>query len=377
MSQSAAAPQQNPVITNLQQRSAFIAGSKMIRKTLSTVTIAAGQSSYAIPLNNQGALIAIDLEVELNISAVAAAVPQAGAPYSFFSNINFVDQGNITRHSLSARALYDYMSFRSTKGSPYNAAVSLAEGGATNGNISYPSVPSLAAGGTGTVKFLMHIPIAKSWTNTAGMVLLQTGNNNQPAVLNLTLTNKLAGTGDSPYSTAISITGGTITPHQCYYQPLMSGGLQAPQIDTTAQWALTESLNDTTNIQAAAQKQVLFQTQFLTSAVGIRYFNGTDFTFGTDMTSVLLQANGGTFNLDDDDPQLRFLRYRNARGFDCAPGLYWFDFQNSPLLDAQVGVYSATFDIATAGSGSYMNYLYDWLKMPTQLYGLPGISQIA
>jgi hypothetical protein len=378
MSATTSAPKVNPVAMNLAQRQAFIANSKQIRKTLATVSVVPGQSNYAIPLNNQGALIAVDLLVTLNLtndSSTAAADPQVGAPYSFFSNINFVDQGNVTRHNLSGRFLYDYMALRSMRAAPYGSAVSLAEGGAEIPPISYPGVPSLAASGTGTVTFMLHVPIAKGWNNTAGMIELQTGNQNQPANLNLTLTNKLNGTPDSPYSQKVTITGGTIVPQQLYYQPLT--GTVAPQIDTSVQWALTQSQPDTTNVLTGVQKQVDFQTQFLTSCVGIRYFNGDGYDVDTSISSVLLQANGGTFNMDDSTPLARFLRYRNSPGFDCAPGLFWFDFQNSPLITQAVGVFSATFDIVTANTGAYMEYFYDWLKVGNQYLSLPGISQIA
>lgn len=374
-SNSQQSQQMSAMQTNLQQRAAFLANSKRVRKTLPTVNVVSGQSNYAIPLNNQGVLYGLDIEVTLDITAgAAAAAPNVGAPYNFFDNLNFVDQQGITRHNLSGRFLYDWLSFRSTRAAPFNASVSLAEGGGNVTGPAYPAAPSLAASGTGTVKFLLHMPIAKGWMNPVGGVVLQTGNQNQPAVLNLQLTNKLAGQADGPYNASISITGGSFVVHQCYWQPL--AGAAVPMLDTSLQWALTQSQNDTTNIATGMQKQVNFQTQFLTSAVGIRFFNGTGFTYGTDISSVLLQSNGGTFNLDDDEPLLRYLRYRNGRGFDCAPGLYWFDFSDAPLLDAAVGVYSATFNITTAGSGSYMQYLYDWLKVPTALQSVPGINQI-
>lgn len=363
---------------NMLLRSAFTANSLFVKKTLPSVPLVAGVSNYAIPLNNQGALVGLDLECSFLLTNGATAnVANPGSPYSLLSNINFVDQSNVTRHNLSGLAMWDYLNFNrgGAGGVPaYNGALSLAEGGGNVGNIAYPVCGNMAANGTQTVKFLLHVPIAKSKYNTTGMVLLQTGNQNQPAVLNVTLTPYTGGAGNGPFTEPFTFTSGTITVHQLYWQP--QGGAVAPPLDTQVQWALTETAQDNTNLIAGAIKEVQFQTQYKTSAVGIRYYNGSAFTFGTDMTSVIEKTLGGTFYLDDDDPNLRFMRYRNARGFDCSPGLYWFDYRNNPLQYQAVGIYQADFVPATVNAGAYMTYLYDWLKVPSQLAALPGASQL-
>jgi hypothetical protein len=378
---AAAQKQVNAWQQNLQMRAAFIKSSIFVKKTLPAVSLVSGTSQYTIPLNNQGGLVGIDLEVTINITNGATATNTAnpGAPYNFITNFNFVDQSNVTRHNLSMQGMFDYLNFRQGNGgAPYNASVALAEGGASYGNIVQPLSPNMTVAATNyTVQFLMHIPISKSKTDTMGMVMLQTGNQNQPAVLNLTLSSLTAGAGNGPYPHAwtYQAAAGTIVPHQLYWQP--QAGAVPPPIDTGCQWVLFETGPDSTNLTVGLLKQVLFQTQFQTKAIGIRYYNGAAYTFGTDMTSVIEKTLGGTFWVDDDNPTLRFLRFRNMRGFECSPGLYWFDYRQQGGIQYQaVGIYEADFTPSVVNAGAYMTQLYDWLKVPSQLAQLPGGSQI-
>jgi hypothetical protein len=376
---SAAAKQANAWQQNLMLRQSFIKSSIFVKKTLPVVIVSPGVTQYAIPLNNQGALVGIDLEVTLHLTNGATAnAPNVGSPYNFFSNINFVDQSNVTRHNLSGQGLFDYLNFRKSNPSvPYNAAAAFSEGGANYPAIPFPSTPSPAANAAFVVSFLIHIPISKSKTDLMGMVLLQTGNQNQPAVLNLTLNSFIAAGGPlSPYADAMVLNSGTITTHQLYWQP--QGGAVAPPIDTGCQWVLFETGQDNTNLSVGMLKQVLFQTQFQTKSIGIRYFNGNGFSTGNDLTSVIEKTLGGTFFVDDDDPQLRFLRYRNMRGFDCAPGLYWFDYRMQGGIQYQaVGIYEADLVPSAVNAGAFITQLYDWLKIPSQLSQLPGGAQIS
>jgi hypothetical protein len=367
---------QSPMAHNNAIRANFIKNSYTMYKTLSSVPIVAGTAAYAIPLNNQGALVALDVEFVINITAGAAALtPNPGAPYNFVSNYNFVDQSNVQRHNVSGQGLWDYLSRKTDNGYPFGASEAFASGGG-----SYPvntldfSVPTPAAAGTGVVRFWQRVPISRSMVDTRGMVLLQTGNQNQPAVLNITLTSQIAGQGNSPYNNAFTITGGSIIVHQIYYQP--KTGVLAPPLDTKMQWALSETGQDNTNLIAGALKQVQFQTQYLTYAVGIRYYNGNGYTYGTDMTSVIEKGTGGTLYINDDSPNLRFRRYRANHGTECAPGLYWFNYDTNPLQYKEVGVYEADFVPATVNAGAYITQLYDWLKVPDQLLTNAGAYQV-
>jgi hypothetical protein len=368
-----------PQQQNAALRAQFIANSFYIRKTLPTVVIVPGTYQYSIPLNNQGALVGIDIEVTVKTTQGASAgVPNAGCPYTFLSNINFVDQSNIVRHNLSGQGLFDYLNFKASAstGVAWAAATGLASGGGSYPVVADPVVPASVTGGaTGTYTFFMHLPIAKSRYNTTGMVLLQTGNNNQPAVLNLSFSQQIAGQGNSPISTAfVYAAGGSIIVHQNYYQP--QAGAVAPPIDTNVQWALTETAGDSTNLVVGQTKNILFQTQFNTSAVAIRYYNGSTFNGITDVTSIQQWSLGGSLLIDDDTPLMRYRRYRVQRGYDNAPGLFWFDYSNNPLLSAEVGIYQANFVPATVNAGAYVTQLYDWLKLPQDLQTIPGANQI-
>lgn len=373
---SSAQQQLTPMQQNDLLRRNFIANSMLVRKTLPVVALAAGQTTVAIPLNNQGALIGIDLEFNLNLTAAGAGAAQAGSPYNLISNINFVDQSNITRHSLSGLGLIDYLMHRGNPAAPwgFQAALSTNSPSTLQETFADPVNPALI-NGTNAHKFWLHVPIAKSRFNTTGMVLLQTGNQNQPAVLNITFTNKIAAQGDSPFALAFTYAAGsTITVHQVYYQP--QAGAVAPPVDTQVQWALTETGADTTNLTVGQIKQVLFQTQFPTSLVGIRYFNGTTYGGIPDMTSILLKTLGGTFVIDDDSPTMRQRRNIIRRGFPNFPGLYWYDFTAAPLQYAAVGVYEADLTPAVVNAGAYITTLYDWIKLPAQLASLPGAQQL-
>lgn len=374
--QDGSSSQPSPIAINAAQRATFIQNSMLVRKTLPVVTGAVNQTTYSIPLNNQGALLGVDLEFNIALTAAGSGTPQNGAPYNLISNINFVDQSNITRHSLSGLGLVDYLIHRGNAAAPWGMQAALSTNSPSHEQETFadPVVPNLAAG-TVNVKFWMHLPIAKSRMNTTGMVLLQTGNQNQPAVVNITLTPKIAAQGDSPYNLAFTYAAGTtITAHQVYYQP--QAGAVAPQIDTQVQWALTETGADTTNLTVGQIKQILFQTQFPTSLVGIRYFNGTAYGGIPDLTSILLKTLGGTFIVNDDSPTMFQRRAIVRKGFPNFPGLYWFDFAAAPIQYASVGVYEADLTPAVVNAGAYTTQLYDWLKLPAQLATLPGAAQL-
>jgi len=368
---------QSAVQANMQLRHKFINGSLFVKKTLQQVNIVAGTSSYSIPLSNQGALVGVDLEFSINITnGATASTPNPGCPYNILSNVSFVDQSNITRHYLSGQGLFDYLNFRRPVGAGvFGTSYTPLEGGGNYAGIAYPVAGNMAANATQTLKFLLHIPISKSKYNTTGMVLLQTGNQNQPAVINFTLSNLIGGQGNSPFNEPFTITGGSVIPHQLYWQPI--NNVEAPPIDTKVQWVLFETGQDTTNLSPGMEKQILFQMQFKTYGVGIRYFNGSTFSLGgADMTSVIEKNMGGTFFIDDTDPLLRYLYYRNKHSAEGAPGMYWFDYSERPLQYEAIGIYEADLTPLTVNAGAYTTQLYDWLKVPSDLLSLPGGSQI-
>jgi hypothetical protein len=378
--------QMSPSQVNKMLRDRFIKNSWLTKKTLPVVNIVTGTTAYAIPLSNQGALIGIDLEFSITIAngAGGSLTANPGNPYTLISNINFVDQGNITRHNLSGLALFDYLNYYAGLiGCPWDSATSVAQGGANQPIAALYNAPATIAVSTNaTIKFLLHVPIARSAQNTQGMVLLQTGNQNQPAILNITIPSVVAsatgGAGNLPYTSSgtvtASISGGTITPHQIYYQP--QKGAVPPPIDTKVQWVLQETGADTTNLVAGIIKQVLFQTQFETDLIGVRYFNGTAWTQGTDMSLVIEKTMGGTYYLNDDSPTMRYQRYRINHGYDNAAGLYWFDYSRNPLQFANVGIYEADLTPLTVNAGAYITTLYSWTKVPDSLDKLAGVAQL-
>src|SRR5271156_3026555 len=144
---SAAAKQQNQWALNLQLRKAFTSSSLYVKKTLPSLVLAVGTTQYAIPLNNQGALVGIDLEFVLNLTNGATISNAAiGFPYNLISNYNFVDQSNVTRHNISGLAMFDYLNFRQDSGGIfYDANVAPQNGGGTYGSIAYPSTATAIA----------------------------------------------------------------------------------------------------------------------------------------------------------------------------------------------------------------------------------------
>lgn len=354
--------------TNLAQRAAFIANSLHVRKTLNnSVTITQGNPNYSIPLVSVGLLTGVDLIFTINVtnpSATTAVTPQVDAPYNLIQSIGFIDQGSLQRSQMSGAALWEYLSFES--GLPFDSAVSLSEGGGFIVPLADPSVPAnIAAGANATITFWLHLPVSKSKTNLSGAVLLQTGQNSTPAVVNINLAAVTGGVGNSAFSGPVTITGGTIQVVQNYWLPLVSN-IVYPAGDLSTVNYLWETNGDSTNLIAGLQKEIPLQVQYETLLVRIKYFNGSAYTFGTDMAKI--ENWLGTTLIDDDSPTMRFRRYRRTHGYDASPGSYWADYRANPIQNANLGLMLFKMTPSVVNANAQVNQFYQQMR-PISSFG--------
>ena len=358
---------------NIDARNNLIANSIYTRKRQANVTNIDPNSNpsltYSIPLQSIGLITSVDLDITLNFTAGAtAATPNVGAPYNSIQNVGFVDQSSIQRSSLSGRMLYDLMSML-TGGingvSPWNAAIALSQGGGEIPTISFPAIPNIAANGNGTVKFRLHLPIARSSYDLTGGVILQTGQNNTPAVVNLNLATVFGGTAETLYDNAVTLTSGTISVRQNYWT-MMNPGIALPALDLASINYMWETAADSSNLVAGQQKEVQLQIQYTTDLVEVRYFNGTTYEQGGDIS--YFEDWLGNFLVNDSSPNQRYQDYRLNHGYDAAPGLYWGDFRNNPIKNANLGLYLWKITPSSVNANAKINTFYRQIR-PVQAMG--------
>lgn len=340
-------------------RTAYIASSQFfkIRQTNSTV-VNSQQQNYQLPLTSLGLVTSIDLEFDI-VVANSGAVPATlnyGAPYTFLNQISFVDQGSLIRSQLSGLSLFRLLNLTTLHDFPWGG-----EGVQNNGQIvqslDYPNLPASvpAASGTtpGTAEFTFRIqlPVSISRMNTTGAVLMQTSQNSTAANVKFTLA-QLCGAPLSPFSgpsaASVTIQSGSVRMRQNYWQPFNNASV--PPLDVQTINYLWEAAQDTTNLVAGTQKEIPLQIQYPTDIVGLTYYNGNSFEYGSDM-STMEEWIGNTI-INNSNPIDRYYDYRLARGFDDLAGCYTFDYRMKPLSNQMLGTYTIKFQPNTAVAGS-------------------------
>lgn len=340
---------------NAQMRAAYIAASQFFRVNQTNSTnITQTQQNYQMPLQSQGLLTSVDLEFSLTIanSGATAALLNYGAPYSFISQISFVDQGSQKRSQISGLSLFRLLNQTINRNFPWGG-----EGVQNNGqyvtDFSYPVLPlsvpaaSGATPGTATYTFRISLPVSVSRMDTTGAVLLQTSQNATAANVLFTL-QQLSGAATSPFTGGtLSIQSGTVKMRQNYWQPF--GNAVAPPLDIQTINYLWESSPDFTNLVSGTVKEIPLQIQYPTDLVGFTYYNGSSFEYGSDMASVEEWIGNTTIN--NATPTQRYLDYRLTNGFDDLPGNYMFDYRLKPLSNQMLGTYTIRFQPNSAIAG--------------------------
>lgn len=348
MSGSMSAAQQAQQIRqqNKLMRANFIASSKYLRINQTNATnLVAGTNDYQIPLQSLGFLTSVDLEFNFTISntGTAAATLQPLAPFSFLSQISFVDQGSLTRSQISGPALLEILNALTTQGFPWSASAVLNNGPVTS-SLNYPLLPAtIPAGASATYTFRIHLPVSRSKMDLTGGVLLQTSQNSTAANVKFSLA-PLTGTPSSPFgmggsNIVLAMTSGTVSMRQNYWQPF--NNVDVPPLDVQTVNYMWETSPDTTNLVTGMVKEIPLQIQYSTDMVGLSFYNGGSFTFGTDIAT--MEEWLGNTRLTNSTPTQRYLDYRLARGFDENMGRYLFDYRMQPLLNQMLGTFTIRF----------------------------------
>lgn len=347
---------------NAQMRAAYIASSQFLRiNQTNSTSLSSNASNYQMPLQSLGLLTSVDLEFNMTITNTGTtdATLQPGAPYTFLQQISFVDQGSLTRSQISGLALFTLLNATTNRQFPWGGE-GVQNNGMIIGDFNYPVLPTtVPAGGTVNLQFRIKMPVARSDLDTTGAVLLQTSQNSTAANIKFTLA-PLMGSPDSPYGVGastlkLSMTAGTVSMRQNYWQPF--GNAVVPPLDIATVNYLWETSNDTTNLVNGMVKEIPLQIQYPTDLIGLTYYNGSAYTFGSDIST--MEEWIGNTRITNSSTTQRNMDYRLSNGFDPLPGQYLFDYRTRPLTNQQLGTFTIRFQpsVATLGS-AYVRTVY-------------------
>ncbi len=363
----------NPV-ANAQARSLLLQSALRETLALSPKTGYAGGQSVRQLLENVGIITSIDVLVSMTVtnnaaSGGAALIPSVMFPYNLISKIELRDYNNTVRIQCTGVQLIQRNAIHRGR-IPY-AADTHAEGETNGSPFAYPTsvtAGSIAAASSGTVQFLVRIPVSIGETNTIGAMLMQAITGQVYCTVTLA-SNSATGGYDQPFTGNYSISNASVQMVQNYLQP--QGAAPAlPSMDLSTIYELNGSQQTNSDLAVGQPKYVNFPDARIVHGLYTTFYNGA-LNYGTDLQSLLIRASGNT-QLITDPPTLWIMRLREHLGADLMPGFYWYNTSRVPVLTNYLGQMQMVFTPSSLGSNPYL----DVMSENTYMSGtpLPGIG---
>ena len=323
-------------------------------------------------LENVGIITSLDLLVSMTVtnnSTTAALVPSIMFPYNLIEKISLVDYNQTTRIQCSGVQLMQRNAIHRLR-VPY-ASASHSEGETSGGAYAYPtsvSAGSIAASSSGTVQFLMRLPVSIEEQNTIGAMLMQaiTGQ----VYCNVTIaSNSTTGGYDQPFTGNFTISNVSVQMVQNYLQP--QGPAPAlPSSDLSTIYELNGAQQTSSDLAVGQKKFINFPDARIVHGLYCTFYNGA-LNYGNDLQSLDVVASGNT-NLITDPPLLWIMRLREHLGADLMPGFYWYNTSRVPVLTNYLGQVQMVFKPASLGSNPYIAVMSENTYMSGM--PLPGIG---
>ena len=365
-SQTAYAGSGYTAANNLNDRMNLLSyGTKMVKslgsQTLASGSILSGQISQR--LFNVGLITQLRIRVTANVSITAAMTASPLGPYGLLQRVVLQDYNTTQRISATGPMLYFFNSMK--HGRPW---MPTGQGLVDTAQTILPT----AVGANQTIQFELLVPVAVDPHNDlTGAIYAQTTVGEQ--YLNVLINNSLVGDVNCPYTAGTAtLNSVTLQAWQDYIQPNQYAP-NVPLIDANTVYELASTFTTSSNIVANGTIPINYPN---VRSVLAHYFMYVDNNAlapnGTDLTKLVLQANGNT-NMREMDPLLVRADMRNALGGDLPAGLYYYGHRRNPVstfIFSQVQN-QITFG-GTVNANSYIGYGFE--STYGQSTPLPGIA---
>ncbi len=359
---------------NLEARNLLLATGTPMRKKLGIFGPFQPGDEASILLNNVGIITSLDCVV--TGAAAITTTPGVLTPlgmYNLVKQVRVQDYDNQNRVKCSHRALHVLNSMRSRQ--PHNQAKIYDSASGVEATFAKLVVAPTALTDT-ALRVPVHVPIAYDPANDLrGAILAQTIRGQMSVALTFATDAQILGTtADSVYSAGgVVLSDFYVTVFQNYIQPQALGGqLPIPQQDLVTVYELNGNGGSSSNLAAGQAKYIDYPNvrQILSSVHA--YYDGTSFAFGTNIDTLILQANANT-NLREHGGLDLLDKMRTYMGSDTLPGHYYIDTRRVPVDTTLYGnVQLLLTPNATPGTGAYVESTFEsfYLKGTT----LPGIQ---
>lgn len=362
------------VAQNLDARRLLLATGTPMRKKLGIFGPFQPGDEASILLNNVGIITSIDCVVTgTAVYTATVGVPTPIGIYNLIKQIRIQDYDNQNRVKCSHRALHVINSMRSRQ--PHNQTkIYDASFGVEAAYADLIVVPTALT--DTTLRVPVHIPIAYDPANDLrGAILAQTIRGQMSVALTFATQAQISGTtADNVFSAGDGVFSDFyVEVFQNYIQPQALGAaLPIPLQDLVTVYELNGNGGSSSNLAAGQAKYIDYPNvrQILSSVHA--YYDGINFAFGTNIDSIVLQANANT-NLREYGGKDLLGQMRKYMGSDTLAGHYYIDTRRVPVDTTLYGnVQLLLTPNASPGTGAYVESTFEsfYLKGTT----LPGIQ---
>ncbi len=372
----ASAQTASPASVNAAVIQALLTSPQIRRKrvALPPQNVAAGGTATFLPTKT-GYIRGFFVNVKATVESTAAATALQMAWAKLLGAISYVDFSGTTRHSTTGLELTAVMSQRHSGFLGLNGGGDYAGSGAIGLNnpvVQFPA--SLAANTPANVEVWYYVPLAE--TITGKLLGLEFAQYQQAqAQLSVTLNpGTITGAGDAftdMFTAPVTITNGKVTVIQDYYDgalPSQNGQIVLPPESTGTAYRINSQLFPLT---LSAGQQTLHALDQSWTYLSYMFLFDNGGTFGKasaasgstpDLTAIGLYVNAQT-PIYNDPPSL--ISMHNAARMpqrEWAPGMYFLDVADRPIVASVNGQYSAAITPATVNAGAFGRYTVETLQ---------------
>lgn len=366
---------------NLQARGLVLAtGVEMIQQIFSGSTVPSTQNVLNIAPRNVGLIKGFLVEVNgtiANTGMTTAATRTDMGAMNALTNIQFTDLNNNVRINTTGYHVGLLNSARQGFGFGGAYAPNLPNDIGNNWTVQ-SFTTSVAAGGTGALRYIYYIPLAYAADDLRGAIYAATVN----ATMNLQLTINpapVAATGDPLTKIAVGNTGDwsgavTVTVYQVYLDQLprdSKNNVILPVYDLNTIYELKNTtLTGMTANQDFPYAYANFRDFLSTFAI---YDNNGVFNVGSDINYWSLVSANFT-QLFKYTPEISALLARNIFMADPPNGTYYFDHRRRPINTVQFGNMELNLNASAVTAGASLIVCTEAFALINQLVGGASLS---
>jgi hypothetical protein len=345
---------------NMNARNNLLATGVRMVKPMQAVTGAVG-SQMMIPLDRSGILTAVELHVSLDVTVSATLTASGVAPYNLLRSVKYTDFAGVDRTLVSGPILYALDCVRN------QTLYGNAPTGFRDTTLSLLNTPVE----TGTLEFIVRIPVAYSETDLTGAVLAQTAVGQH--YVTIQLAPALVGSDPwlYPYTAGTETAGNnvSVTAYMEYIQP--QGLLGLPVLDLSTIYGVEGNYTTSDNLSSGQDKYLNYPNMRSVLSAIFAYDNAA-LNPGTDISRIRVVANSNV-QIMDGTPEYYLNKVRNALKGDLPAGLYYLGSRMNPINTTLYGNVQLAFTPSDVQSGAYVPYAFE-VKYPSG-QPLPGIAQ--